>query len=65
MGEKKIKNYEELVDTNFLMEKIGFSRNFWSEARIKYKLPYFKLGNKVKYKLSEVDRWLKERKVNG
>lgn len=64
MGEKQLK-YEGFVDTNFLMGKYGFSRNFWTEARIKYKLPHFKLGNKVKYRLSEVEKWLKERHVNG
>ena len=57
--------FEEMVDTKFLMEHIGFSRNFWITAREKYKLPFYRLGRNTKYRLSEVEQWLKERKQNA
>jgi excisionase family DNA binding protein len=62
MGEPK---FEYLVDTAFLGERLGVSKAYLEDARKNLGLPFYKIGKNIRFRLSEVEKWLKERKVNG
>tara|TARA_R110000868_G_C10484120_1_gene729551 strand:- start:234 stop:425 length:192 start_codon:yes stop_codon:yes gene_type:complete len=63
MGEKKI---EPMVDTKFLINAFGLSKDFIEDARKHLGFPFYQLSKKnIRFRLSEVEQWLKGRKVNG
>lgn len=62
MGEIKI---EPLVSTEDLEKLFGLSKDSLDKARKELGLPFYNIGRLVKFRASEVERWLKERKVNG
>lgn len=64
MGAKE-KTIEKMIDTEELMQILGVSKAFLDDARTKLNLPYYKIGRNVKYRLSEVEQWLRERRKNG
>jgi hypothetical protein len=57
--------FENMVDTQFLIDNIGFTRQYWVLARQKYGLPFYSFGRNVRYRISEVEKWLKARKENA
>ncbi len=65
MAAKKVGLFEDLIDTKALAAKLSLSRDFIDDAVKSRGLPVYKLGNLKRFRLSEVERWLKERKANG
>lgn len=59
MGEKRL---EQMISTKELASALGVTRDFLQSAREKQGLPYYRLGKYIRYNLSEVKTWLKERK---
>ena len=59
MGEKKI---EPLIDSIELGKIIGLGRSAIIDARKKSGLPYYKIGGKIMFRLSEVETWIQQRK---
>ena len=62
MGEKKI---EKMIDKITLSEQLGMSLRYIDKAMREYDLPYYKIGSNVRFRVSEIEKWIKERKVNG
>lgn len=65
MAAKQIENFESLVDLKFLAEKLFLSRDFIDDAIKLHGFPVYKIGTVKRFRLSEVEKWLKERKING
>lgn len=69
MAAKQIANFEGMVDIKYLTDKLNLSKDYIDDAIKKQKFPVYKLGPgkgaPVRFRLSEVERWLKERKLNG
>ena len=61
MGEQKT---EPLVDKGQVAKFLGVSTDTVDKERIKTDLPYYKLGRKVRFRISEVEAWLKQKKQN-
>lgn len=62
MGEKKL---EPLITREVLAEHFGMSKDAVDDLRNKQGLPFYKLGNQVRFRVSEVEKWLEQRKQNG
>lgn len=62
MGEKKL---EPWITTEDLMEILGVSKDTIERLRSEQGLPYYKVGARVRFRVSEVERWMKERRHNG
>ncbi len=62
MGEKKI---EKMIDKKTLAKEVGMSLRYIDKAMRENDLPYYKLGASVRFRYSEVEKWLRERKANG
>lgn len=60
---KKQKEFEAAVDTKKLAELLGMSEGFIDKARKHKGLPYYKVGGVCRYRLSEVEAWLQQRKA--
>jgi excisionase family DNA binding protein len=54
--------FENLVDRAVLAEKLSLSPSYISKLMKSEGLPYFKIGRAVRFKLSEVMKFLSERK---
>lgn len=65
MSTKKIDEFEVLIDTEALARLTGMGETFIVSARSNLGLPHYKLGRSIRYRLSEVNRWLKERHQAG
>lgn len=62
MGEPKL---DQLIDKKTLAEYLGV-KGQWIEAAIKNQgFPAYKIGKHLRFKVAEVNLWLKERRVNG
>lgn len=59
----KKKEFEATVNTKRLAELLGMSESFVEQARKDKGLPYYKVGGAVRYRLSDVETWLQERKA--
>lgn len=59
-----IHNVELLLTYAKLSAVTGLSVAFLKKAKMKYGLPHYKVGSLVRFRLSEVERWLNERKTN-
>lgn len=55
-------NVERLVDIKELSAATGLTVGFINKAKREYSLPFYKLGKSVRYKVSEVLKWVEERK---
>lgn len=53
---------EKLLSTRELAEATGLTMPFIEKARRRLDLPFYKLGGIVRFKLSEFEVWLKQRK---
>jgi excisionase family DNA binding protein len=60
-----MRNFEGFVDTDFLCKHLRVSRDYIETARKLKGLPCYKLGRVVRYRVSEVNDWLKQRRDNG
>jgi predicted DNA-binding transcriptional regulator AlpA len=67
MTDKKIKELkmEPLLDYDSLAELTGLTASFLKKAKWKMNLPHYKIGAQVKFRISEVELWLKQRKAAG
>lgn len=59
MGEKKL---EPVVSRTELAKLLGISTETIDRLARTSGLPFYKLGNSVKFRVSEVERWMKERR---
>ena len=63
MGEPKL---EKTIGKKELCDLLGMSIRFVDTAMKEMGLPYYKLGGAVKFRVTEVEKWMKQRKVvNG
>lgn len=56
---------ERLVTASELADMLGFAAGTivdWAEAGT---IPAFKLGGRLRFRLSEIESWLEERRLNG
>lgn len=61
---KKMNNEtEKLLDYKQLSEATGLGIPFLKKAKDQYDLPFYKIGALVRFKVSEVEQWLKARKA--
>lgn len=65
MAAKQIGELEGMVDMKYLVEKLSLSKDYIDDAIKKQKFPVYKLGTLKRFRISEVERWLRERKLNG
>lgn len=61
-NEKKAKEIEPLLGYEDISKMTGLTVAFLTKARREYGLPSFKLGGSVKFRLSEVEKWINDRK---
>ncbi len=57
------KEFEATVNTKELAKRLSVSVEFIEKARREMKLPFYKLGGICRYRLSEVETWLQQRKA--
>lgn len=57
--------HEKLLDYEELSLATGLSVSLLQKAKWRYQLPYYKIGALVRFKLSEVDAWIRQRRVTG
>ena len=55
--------FETLITKKELVNGLGVSSSFINKLMAEEKLPYFKLGRAVRFRISEVSRWLERRKI--
>lgn len=53
---------EKLIKESDVAEYLNVSSRSVSRLRAKRGLPYFKIGGHVRFKLSQVEKWLKDQK---
>jgi len=63
-------NYIEWMDATMVakpIEKGGYSiaKQTQSKYRMKGLIPYYKVGKFIRYKRSELDKWLEDHQVQG
>jgi excisionase family DNA binding protein len=63
MKSQKKLEVEKLVGFGEVSEVTGMSIPFIRKAQYKYGLPHYKIGNRVKFKMSEVFGWIEQRKA--
>lgn len=54
---------EKLLTIEELSLQVGFGKTFINKARNQFGLPFYKIGGAVRFKMSDVNNWLEERKV--
>lgn len=47
-----------------LYQKFNIAMPTQAKYRMEKKIPYYKIGSKIFYKLSEINRWIEDAKVN-
>ena len=60
---KPAKEIERLVNYEEASAITGLSVSFLKKARQQYGLPIYKMGSLVKLKVSELERWISDRKA--
>ena len=55
---------ERLIDKKTLAEATGLTVSFIEKAMHSYSLPFYRLGRNVKFKISEVNKWIEQRQVS-
>jgi excisionase family DNA binding protein len=55
---------EKLVGLKEVADHLGMSESFVQKAIYRYDLPVWKVGRRVRFRLSEIDAWI-ERTRNG
>lgn len=55
--------HEKLLKMDDVMEILGFKRSFIVKAKDQLGLPFYKIGGAVRFKLSEINQWVDERRV--
>lgn len=53
---------EKLLSKKEIMEETGLKVSFIDKAIKCYQLPYYKIGKSIKFKLSQVNLWIEQRK---
>lgn len=56
---------EKLVGFEEIADMTGMSIPFLRKAQYRMGLPHYKLGGRIKFKVSEIESWLNERAVAG
>jgi excisionase family DNA binding protein len=56
--------FEELVDINHLCKVLKLKKSYVYNLTYSNQIPFYKLGNLLRFKLSDVETWL-EMKKNG
>lgn len=60
----KMSQFEPMIDVDQLAAQTGMSKPFIMKARYHYNLPHYKLGGTLRFRLSEVAEWVKQRKAS-
>jgi excisionase family DNA binding protein len=60
---KEIKGEPNLMDIQQTAEYLGLSVGTIYQWRSQHKVPYIKVGRRVKFKKEQLDQWLTERTV--
>ena len=55
---------ERLVDKKELSATTGLTVSFIEKAYVSYGLPFYKLGRSIRFKISEVNKWIDQRQVS-
>ena len=55
---------EPLIDINELAQALNIGVHWIRKHKSVSGLPFYKLGSSVKFRLSEVDQWIKQRHVS-
>jgi excisionase family DNA binding protein len=55
--------FENLLSKKELVKVFGVSSSFISKLMAKRGLPYFKLGRAVRFKVSQVSKWLDGQRI--
>lgn len=63
MGEKNLIEVERLIDIKELSKVTGLSKGYLEKSYREANLPYYKLGRSVRFRVGEVQKWIKERQV--
>lgn len=61
--QKKQTQTEKLINLNELANHIGFGTTFINKAKNTMGLPFYKIGGSVRFKISDVNDWIEQRKV--
>ena len=56
--------HEKLITQDEVCELFGFTRRGVENLRKSSNLPYYKIGNRVRFKRSEVEEWLRSVRRN-
>lgn len=54
---------EKLINIHELSDLIGFKSTFINKAMVQFCLPYYKIGGAVRFKMSEINNWIEQRKI--
>lgn len=60
---KKQPQSEKLINLNELASVLGFGTTFINKAKNSMGLPFYKIGGAVRFKMSDVNEWIEQRKV--
>ncbi|HIP20067.1 MAG TPA: DNA-binding protein [Sulfurimonas sp.] len=56
-------NNKEWLTPDELAQEYGFSKSTQNQYRMARKIPYHKVSRFIRYKKSEIDKWLDDNKV--
>ncbi len=65
MNKKQKEEFEIMVNSEEVAKQLSLSPQFIKKARKTLGLPHYKIGGSVRFRLSEVDAWLKQRKAKA
>lgn len=57
-------NFEKLIDADELCELCGFRKSFVYSLTHQKKIPHYKVGHMLRFKLSEIFTWLDKKMVS-
>ncbi len=60
---KQIEDKKEWLMPSELEEEFGFSRSTQAKYRMSRKIPFSKIGKYIRYKRSEIHKWLEDNSV--
>ena len=61
---QEVKKATNLMDIEQAAEYLGLSVGTLYQWRSQHKIPYIKVGRRVKFKIEQLDQWLSERTVH-
>ena len=65
MAKAQVKQHEKLIDFQELSQQTGLTVSFLKKAKWKMGLPHYKIGKNVRFRLSEIEVWLTQRRARS